>query len=107
MAKESNQDGSHHQEAPAKAHDEGHGHGKADKAAAHSKGDHHDGHAHSYSAEDIEHVKRAVLIDKYGGLYDAHIHASWFSKIWHAIAPHHHHQAIIKTDVASPAFDST
>lgn len=65
-----------------------------------------DTEAHTYSEADIEHVKNAILIEKYSSLYDSHLHDPWIVKLLHKVAPHHHHQAIIKTDVASPDFES-
>jgi hypothetical protein len=106
MAKESNQENSQHHEEGAKAPAADHGHQEAAKTSDHSKASKHtDGH-HTYSEQDVEHVKNAILIDKYSTLYDAHVHAPWFLKLWHKYGPHHHHHAIINTDVAGPNFDS-
>lgn len=106
MAKESNTESSHNHDGGAKAPADEHGHKEAPKAADHSKNGKKGEHAHAYTQEDVEHVKNAILIDKYSSLYDAHLHSPWIAKVWHTIAPHHHHHAIIDTNVASPAYES-
>ena len=107
MAKESNKEVADHTgdagKAEAKQEDH-HDHGKGAAKGHGASGD--ATRPHSYTKDDVEHVKNAILIDKYSSLYDSHLHAPWFTKIWHSIVPHHHHHAIINTDVATPEFES-
>ena len=69
--------------------------------------EHGAGHSstHNLSQADIEHLKNAVLIEKYSHVYNEHQTDLFYKKIWHMIVPHHHHEAIIPTDnIKSPEF---
>lgn len=93
-----------HKEENHGGHD---GHANASHATKTPSAEGHAATPVEINAADLEHMKKAILIEKYSPLYDGHFGMPSLKAWIHSITGHHHHQAIIDvSQVKSPTADT-